>query len=297
MAIDDRRHPDIARLAEYADGVLPSAARTDIERHLVGCEECRETVAEVTALDIPDPVDQRDRSWFGRVLPFRSRRLMKGVVAVLAAAAALVLVVRLERPEWLRDGFRFRSDRPELRELVAALANEPTRPVEGRLTGGFKYASPPSPTRGAGDGEMSPEILIAAATLERAERDHDTPANLAAAGVAYLAVKEYDKAVDALERAAARQPANAQFHSDLAAAYLARGSAGSRPDDWSKARAEAELAIAKQPDLLEAHFNRALAIARIDGGDRARAAWREVQQRETDAAWRREAERRGAADR
>jgi tetratricopeptide (TPR) repeat protein len=180
---------------------------------------------------------------------------------------------------------------------VAALANEPTRPVEGRLTGGFRYASPPSPTRGAGDRDVPPEILIAAAKLEQVERDHDTPENQAALGVAYLAVKEYDKAVDALERAAAREPENARFHSDLAAAYLARGSAGNGPDDWSKALAEADLAIERQPDLIEAHFNRALAIARTGGGDRARAAWREVQRRETDPAWRQEAERRGAADR
>ena len=39
----DERHPE-ELLAEYVDGTLPSRARDEVERHLAGCERCREEV-------------------------------------------------------------------------------------------------------------------------------------------------------------------------------------------------------------------------------------------------------------
>ena len=49
MELDDLRHPDAERLAEYADGVLTAEARTDVEHHLSRCAECRAVVMETTA--------------------------------------------------------------------------------------------------------------------------------------------------------------------------------------------------------------------------------------------------------
>jgi tetratricopeptide (TPR) repeat protein len=197
-----------------------------------------------------------------------------------------VLVVRIVRPDWL---FAPRGDRPELAELVAAVAKEPTRPVEGRLTGGFKYAPPPSTTRGAIDRRVSPDLRIAAAKLETLSTDEETPAHFAAAGVAYLAIGELDKAIAALQRAAS-DGERAEVLSDLSAAYLARANAaGDRSPDWQQALDAARRARAVQPDLMAARFNEALALEGLGSREEAREAWQAVRD-SSEAGWREEAE-------
>ena len=79
MALDDARHPDVERLAEYADGVLGPEARAETERHLADCAECRAIVMETLAfLEHDSPMAVNGRA---KVLPFRSRRWVKGVAA------------------------------------------------------------------------------------------------------------------------------------------------------------------------------------------------------------------------
>lgn len=279
MALDDRRHPDAERLAEYADGVLPADARAEVERHLADCAECRAVVVETTAF-----LDQNPAIGEGAaapvVLAFRPRRRWIEVAAGLAAAAALVLAVRVVRPEW---AFGPRTDRPELQELIAAVANEPTRPVEGRLSGGFPYAPPPSPTRGSADHEVSPDVRIAAAKIEKAARGDADAGHLRAWGVAQLILGKHDDAVRNLEDAVRERPGDASIEADLAAAYLGRARAAGRVDDWSHALDAAERAIHKDPALIEPLYTRALALEqlRLDAGK----AWREYLARDSASRW------------
>ena len=290
MALDDRRHPDAEQLAEYADGVLGADVRADVEKHLVDCADCRAVLAETMAFVVAERVGgQTSGAASGaRVLRFRSRRWVTGAAAGLAAAAALVMVVRLARPDLVDQMFGARRDRPELQELIAAVASEPTRPVEGRLTGGFKYAPPPSPTRGPGDRDVSPDVRIAAAKIEKLARADDTPQHRAALGLAYLALGDLDKAVEALEDAAQQDPGNAQFQSDLAAAYLARARWRDRAEDWARALAAADRAIKADPRRAEAYFNRALALEGLHLTDQALDAWTAYQSLEPATPWSRE---------
>jgi CHAT domain-containing protein len=291
MALDDARHPDAERLAEYADGVLASDLRPDVETHLAECADCRAVVVETMAFALAEghgaaaTTTATAAAPGARVVPFRSRRWVAGVAGGLAAAAALLLAVRVGGILGPRDA------RPELRELVAAASTEPTRPVEGRLTGGFKYAPPPSPTRGPGDREMSPDVRIAAAQIEKLAREKDTPENRAALGIAYLTTGDPDKAVEALEEAVAQRSDNDQYQTDLAAAYLARAGRQNRADDLPKALAAAERAIAINPARLEAWFNRALALERLQVTDGARKAWSDYLERDRDLQWADEARR------
>jgi len=296
VTLDDARHPDAERLAEYADGVLDVEARAEIERHLADCAECRAVVAETMAFLLANPATAASAP-APRVIPFRSRRWVTGVVAGLAAAAALVLGVRVVRPEWVSGVFGPRSDRPELQELIAAVANEPTRPVEGRLTGGFKYAPPPSPTRGPGDREVSPDVRIAAANLEKTARLDDSPSNRAALGVAYMALGNLDAAIEAIEDASQRDPANPGVQSDLAAALLARAKWWARSEDWVRALEAAEGAIRRDPRRSEAYFNRALALEGLHLVDQALAAWSEYQRIDPAGQWFEEASRHLSAER
>lgn len=280
MALDDAGHPDAERLAEYADGVLEVEARADIERHLADCAECRAIVAETMAFLQANPATSAS-ALSPRVIPFRSRRRVTGVVAGLAAAAALVLAVRVVQPEWANGLFGARGDRPDLQELIAALAKEPTRPVAGRLTGGFKYSPPPSPTRGPGDRELSPDVRIAAAKIEKLAREKDTPDGQAAMGVAYLAQGNWDRAIEALRNASEQGADSPHVLCDLAAAYLARNT----PADTAKALDAAQRASADASAPAECWFNLALAWERFARPVEARSAWERYLALDNGSPW------------
>jgi CHAT domain-containing protein len=283
MAID--RHPEAERLAEYADGVLSAADRVEIERHLAECADCRAVVAETMTYLRAEPTALTSAP---RVIPFRSRRWVTGTAAILAAAAAFLVAARVVSPDWINRALG-RGERPELQELIAAVAKEPTRPVEGRLSGGFKYGPAPHPTRGAGEREASPDVRIAAARIEKQAGTSDTAAKSAALGVAYLAVHDFDRAVAALERAVRDEPSNAGAQSDLSAAYLARAAWMGRTEDLPKALAAAERSIAAEPRRAEAFFNRALALEGLHLDSQAAEAWSAYTRLESSGPWATEA--------
>ena len=190
-------------------------------------------------------------------------------IAGLAAAAAILLSVYVLRPDrW----FGARADRPGLTALVGAVAAEPTRPVEGLLTGGFPYAPPPPIARGR-PSPTSAAVLLAAAQVLKTANAGATPGSRAAAGIADLVIGDFDEAIDALEQAAREQPTGANVQSDLSAAYLARARMLNRADDWSRALASADRAIAIAARMPEAHFNRALALDGLGQDARAAEAW------------------------
>jgi hypothetical protein len=329
--------PDAERLAEYADGLLDVAARAAIEAHLVTCADCRfaivETMAflgaeaarasgaELPALAAPPIVatspapltlstpaapaagepDASPSSTStdapGRVIPFRTRSWVTGVGATLAAAAALVLIVRIAAPAWMPS---WMGGGPSLEGLVAALEHQRVRPVEGRLMGGggFPYKPPPSPTRGGADRlgrGWSPDVSIATANIERLAEGNASARARAALGVALIVDGELDAAVAALEQAARDLPDDAAVHANLSAAYLARARWWNHPEDWPKALAAANRAVTLDPNTVEPYFNRALAYEGLEQSDLAAKAWTEYTTRDRNSAWTREADARKKA--
>jgi tetratricopeptide (TPR) repeat protein len=290
VAVEDRRHPEAEQLAEYADGVLSAASRAEVDQHLADCADCRAVVMETMAFlesNLANPASAAPR-----VVPFRPRRWVRGVTVGLAAAAALMLAIRVARPEWVGGLFGPRGDRPELEELIAAVAGEPTRPVEGRLSGGFKYGPPPSPTRGGADRAASPDVRIAAAKIEKAAGERETPEARAALGAALLVLGDTSQGVPALEAAARMSPDNALIQNDLTAAYLARSRREGGAQDLGRAISAADLALKSDPDLVEALFNRALALEMLGPASAARDAWNAYLKRDASSAWADEARRR-----
>lgn len=279
-------HPDAERLAEYLDRTLSDAERTDVESHLVVCETCRTVLITAAAVELPSTGATGGFWGFGRVLSFPR---IAATAATIAAAAVLVLAV------WT-VGRNFRGDRPELRELVAAAAKDARRPVEGRLTGGFHYAPPPEVTRGANDREVALDVRIAAANIEKQAQDNaeDAPASQAAIGVARLMTGDVDGAIAALERAAGGETGTAAYQSDLAASYLARARRSGSQADFELALKAADRALGAHPQLLEARFNRALALDGLRRADEAAAAWQEYLKLDAGSGWAEEARARRA---
>jgi CHAT domain-containing protein len=207
------------------------------------------------------------------------------------------------------------------RELVEAAAAQATRPVEGRLTGGFKYvprtgapddeddaaAEGRRITRGDAPGESSGDkagaggrtrprgsaaLRLAAARLDlRAERSPSAAAD-AGAGVAALLLGDVDRAIELLESSLRRAPAARRAQSDLSAAYLSRARVHDRGDDWIRGLAAADRALRHDASLTEARFNRAVALHALHLHAEAEQAWRDYLAIDTDSGWAREARAR-----
>jgi hypothetical protein len=250
------------------------------------CPDCRTAlIAAVTFRDQDAGVGVITAVPPASVRPFR-RQWAVAAGAVLAVAAALVVIVG----PGLTSRFVNAGSSGEMTRLISAVSASSTRPSVGRLTGGFGYAPPPSPTRGS-ERAVDPAVRIAAAALEARASGGRTPEDARALGVAYLVAGDVDRAIAPLADAVARDPGSAEFASDLAAAYLTRGVRDGNAADLRSATAAADRALQLNPNLLEARFNRALALAALPEPDIA--GLKDYSQRDT-GPWADEARRRAA---
>jgi tetratricopeptide (TPR) repeat protein len=286
VTLDRGDHPEAERLAEYVDGLLEVDARRELELHFADCADCRAVVLETMAFVHGNPAEGRGAP---TVVPFRSRPWVRGLAAGLGVAAAIALAIRVAPREGL---FGPRGVRPEFQALVAAVAADQTRLVEGRLTGGFTYAPPPSPTRARSEARTQNLGLLAAVEArKRAAAADPTGENLHALGVAQLLLGQYDEALETLASAVPLLSRNAPLQSDIASAYLARAATGGHRGDAENAMAAADAALTIEPRFPPALFNRALAVERISSPALAAAAWSAFLGAEADQQWKDEAQR------
>ena len=164
------------------------------------------------------------------------------------------------------------------------------RIIDARVTGGFRRGHPVETRSGSTAKNVS--LLAAAAAFQQAAQADPSPSNLHAWGVAQLLLGDDDSAVQDLDDAAGREPANARYQSDLAAALLTQSVHRRTAADLPRALQVAELAAKLDPLLLEAWFNRALILDRLALRDAARAAWNDYLARDARSEWATEARER-----
>lgn len=256
--------PDLETLAAYLDGRVADNARAGIAEHLATCESCYFIFSEAAQLRVvPSPPVRWWKS---------PRVVWPAAAAGLAAAATLVLAVSGVLP-WPTS-----SDTPGLsagvqRELILAVNRE--RTIEPRLTGGFSHA----PLRGvvrSGTGltpTLSPELRIAAASIEKEAGSLSSPEAQQIRGIASLVTLDVERAVMTLEQAATERPNDPRILSDLSAAYLVRGERTNNPQDLSKGLATVNRALTIERTIPEALFNRAVALERMSMTPEAIGAW------------------------
>ena len=208
--------------------------------------------------------------------------------SVGAAAALAVIGLIGWQIGWHRGastrGAHSGYSRPELAGLVAAVG--PDRPFEPRLSGGFAYGPYHAATRSAaGPPDLSPDIRIAVARLEKTAAGSRADTDWAALGVAYLVSEQFDKALEFLEASVATPAPNPVWLSDLSAAYLLVARRRERYELVPKAVAAAELAYRLDGRLREAAFNRALALEAIHLPGQAQNAWRAYRSLDLDSHW------------
>ena len=190
---------------------------------------------------------------------------------LLAAAAALVLVVRVVLPQRSGEtssmspamrgaGDVVRPADPRVVALAAALGT--TRPVEGRLTGGFSYGEVRTPDRSLAPTDNL-ALIAAAGEIQKRAGANPSAANLHAWGVAQLLVGRHDASVETLESVWTEQRHDPRVAADLGTARLARAGALDAPEDLPRALEALEQALTLDPDLRG---------GMVHEGDRARAA-------------------------
>jgi CHAT domain-containing protein len=262
-------------VTSYLAGRLSEDEAEAFEKHYFGCEKCW---AEVRAgNEIRAALKGHAGGATVRRGPWTNWKLLAIAAAVGVVVFGGLLFVRN------RDG-------SDIRMLAAALAFK--SPVEARLTGFTN--GPRQSERSLSPPVSSPsgETLEAIGRIKsRAERSA-TAANLAALGVAELVIGEEEDSVKSLETATEMEPTKGRFWNDLSAAYLAAGKKLDRPDLIGKALSAAEKAISIEPSLVDAYFNRALALEELPLQNEARLAWQEYLRRDSTSPWAQEARRR-----
>jgi tetratricopeptide (TPR) repeat protein len=276
--------PDPEVLAAYLAGRLPETERRAVTEHLADCADCY-------AVFIATAREYRGWRWAWAERIWRAvveaSGWSKAVVVTAALGTATASLTFFLRPELMTQWWPGRS---ELTELVAAVGTE--RTIEPRLTGGFAYGPLRGPVRGERtDERLSPELRIAALTLEKRLQGRRDPSSLAAYAAALLVTGQADQAVSALEEAARLAPKNARVQNDLSAAYLVRAREKADPEDLNKALTAAAAATDADPSLAEAQFNVALALEGLSRRNEARTAWEVYLKTDSKSAWAQEARR------
>jgi tetratricopeptide (TPR) repeat protein len=274
VAGETHRCPPSEVLAAFVDARLPKKQVEALADHLASCAECRfivESASEAQAEEQAEVVEpQGGRSW----------RWM-AVAAVIGGGFFLTPYPQMVRQWQVRTTV--------LKELVETKTT--TRPVEPRLAG-FGYAQEPPRMRGGGDPENVPEnveaekVIVegkAGEVLEETKNDRSSAA-AHARGVAWLVLQKSDAAIRELTDATSRDPKNAQAWNDLAAAYILN-------EQNKEAIAAANRALALDPQLNEARFNKALATQRLVPAESIRE-WNDYLKHDPAGPWAEEANQR-----
>jgi len=246
-------------LAAYLEGTADTATRQEVARHIQDCNHCILVLRETSRYDREEQKT------------FRWRKLLPLVAGVVIAVSAAVFIAR------------FRAD--PVRRMAAAAQTAGVRTFEGRLAG-FQYGRFTS-TRS--DSAGNPAVTAAA---QGVLDDLHRPASAEewhALGVASLLAERTEQAVRALSEAARLAPHSAPYHSDLAAARIALGTARSDAAEIGRGLAAADQALRLAPGDPRALFNRGLALERLGQSSSALRAYADYLAVDPASPWAEEA--------
>jgi hypothetical protein len=281
-------HPAAEDIGRFIEGTLDEPGRAAMVAHIADCDECRIIVVDATEFfakehlidDHPIPQHNVNGRWW------------------MAAAAAVAIAIG---GVWI-VGVR-RDPLAPVREASTKLQS---RLVAARLSG-FGYV-PKNTMRGPGESTDLAAYQVVAKADEVLQQHGENSKMRHAKGVALLLkveaelpeygennaqdneareelVKQRNEAVANLQAAAAREPDNAAFESDLAAALIATG-------DAKNINLAAEICnrlVQRPSPSLEALFNRAIALEVAGKTPDAIAAYQRYLKADSKSEWAKEA--------
>lgn len=217
-------------------------------------------------------------SFFGSLNLFFRQPMYAGAFAVLLIAV-VVLAVYLTR----------RGSGDELAELRSIY--QQSRPTETRISE-FGYA-PLTQLRGAPESAETNRLRRIENSLIEATEKNPNARTRHALGVFYLTQHEYQKAIKEFE-AALKFGDTAKIHNDLGSAYFERAKTkpeDKRLEDLAPSLEEFTKATKLDGNLLEALFNKSLALQELRMPREAKQSWTLYLQKDSSSAWADEARR------
>lgn len=277
---------------EYINNRLSEGDRTNFEQYFLSAPERRQKLEFERALRsygsrTPEPASGKFKS---RQPPFWKRVYSSPYLRVAASVSiALLLALGI---------WRFFFHHSDLERGLTALnaAYREQRPTEARISG-FEYA-PITVTRGGQERVDYVARQRAERLLLDAAAEDPGPESYQALGKFYLAEGEFDKAVDQFEQALTQSPNSPQIHSDLGAALLesskqakSSGNSGKTLALLSQSLEHINKALALNPGLPEALYNKALCLQYMLLPEQAKEAWQAYLARDPKSKWADEARR------
>ena len=287
-------------IQDYVDGNLDDSEKKSFETHFLVSKERTEKVKFAKALrklvdsktssdltEKPEPTPtpkttekpQSIFDWlFGNPIP--------AVVGLLVIAAIGSFAV------W--NGFFQESDS----EVALASLNkafEKERPLESRISG-FDYA-PKRNTRGNDDSKINKiELDRAEILILKNASENPNAENLHALGRLYLSKREFDNAIEQLEKAEKLDSENAPIQNDLGVAYLEKaevlGEDDGKSEEFSrKSLKRFEKAMKLNPKLPEAQFNKSVILEALKQPEKAVNAWEHYLLLDPNSRWYEEAKK------
>ncbi|MFL6275528.1 MAG: tetratricopeptide repeat protein, partial [Blastocatellia bacterium] len=206
----------------------------------------------------------------------RHRYTRRWGIIIVSAVILLLVAGGLWRWKWQSPTAK------AMRILVRQFAAQ--RPVEGRLSGGFKGGRFVPPTQG--DTRLpSDEMIAASRLLDEAVQRGEQGARLANARLLLLADEKGSPTLKAFRQTVEAEPTSATAANDLGVCLLARG-------ELEDALATFDQVLQRQPEMPEALFNRALSFEQLQLRDAASADYARLLEIDTDQSWREEVCRR-----
>lgn len=282
-------------IEEYLEETLTEPERERFLRFFLLTTQNRERVrlignlrkyaAQSSIQAVEKPVQENPRFFDWRML-YAPSALRFAVIALVLSCIGLAV--------W-RVGFYESDANQGLAELRAGYLTE--RPFESRLTN-FDYA-PFSSMRG--EDKSTAETLArdrAARRLLDAVQSEPGAKSLHALGNYYLTEKQFEKAVSQYDAALKLDPNNARLCNDYGVALLEKAKqiapgeqTGRRYENLARAYEYFTKAAELNGSLLEALFNRAVALQQMNLPGQAKRAWLDYLEKDSSSAWADEARR------
>ncbi|MCS6806369.1 MAG: zf-HC2 domain-containing protein [Acidobacteriota bacterium] len=282
----------------YLEGTLDKERQQQMENHLLSCPTCRHTLVMVIKLVQPEISDEEQQELErlelaalteqakqlqarpAQIRPATIRPLTKPwVLRHWRIAASLLAAVALSALVWALLGNHSELDQG-MQALRQAYTDE--RLLQARLTGGFPYAPYHAERNAASATGNQTALALAEQLLKSAVAKTNSAAAHHALGRYYLLSRQPEQALSALTQALSQQPTSAEIQCDIGVAYMQRA-------DLSGALRAFDQALAHNPRLPEALFNRALCLQLLSRWSDARAAWQQYLAVDWSSAWAEEA--------
>jgi Tfp pilus assembly protein PilF len=287
--------PNEADILAYSENRLSSIARSRLESHLAGCEDCREILVfmgrevEKGAPISAEAVSKQTARVLSAIRDYelgsqKKERPVPQISVPRLATVGLVMCAVLVAGIYL---VMSNGSRPDAAMEALRLAVKDKRSTPLRVSGNLEYSAY-SVKRGDDRDNTDLQFSRALLKLKSAEEETAPPSDRLVLARIYLArgkLEDSKRALEILRQVEARGVETAESLNDTGVAYFQLRDNNTAIDYFSRS-------LASSPGYIEALFNRAVAEQGANRLADARKDWEQFLVQSKDEKWNAEAEKR-----